>query len=306
MSEPVATAPNIDKRRRITQMEVGVNKQTTIRMPSTKPNLRAKSVSRLFACHVFIWLFLLMPVTGSGQTQTEEQKETCNLRLIVKPVVKNESTKLQLKRFYLIKGSRDENKALIDKIKQRPLLTRECYYRNKKVSEAFINWLIKEVNCESVYCKPIEEQFLSGPTAVPEFQEAYERSVKEYKSPKLGRLWLTTNLTDDVRDGFYRQKQAAIKELVGDGQTSATLDANSVMTDRNGQANFTELTPGTYLVSNLIPIELGGDSILCICEVTIVAGRKNTLQIKETKGKCDVIISPLPACDANKQTASNR
>ena len=257
--------------------------------------------------HLFVFLFssllcLLTPTHAQAQTQTAAVQATGVLRLSVKPKVDGKPKGLQRKRFYLIKGSLVENKALVDMIGQQSFLTRECYYRNAKASESFIKWL-KDLDCESVYCHAIEEQYLSGSTAVPEFQAAYERSVREYKSAELGRLWLTTNLTDVIRDGFFHQKQAALKALIGEEQTGATTRVNSVMTDRNGSAYFTDLTPGTYLISNVIPIEFGGNSILWTCEVKIAAGRNN-LQIPNTKNACVVIEKPLPACDTNKQTAS--
>ena len=275
-----------------------------IELINSKSNQCATSVALLFVCRVVFWLCLLAPAIASAQSQPGEAVATGVLRLSVKPKVNGKPKGLQRKRFYLIKGGLEANKTLVDRISQQSLLTRECFYRNAKASEAFINWLI-EVDCESVYCRPIDEQFLTGPAAVPEFRDAYERSAKEYKTPQLGRLWLTTNLTDVIRDGFYRQKQAAIKALIGEAQNGASTRINSVMTDRNGTAYFTDLTPGPYLVSNLLPIEFGANSILWICEVKIVAGRNN-LQFPNARNTCVVIEKPLPACNANKQTASTR
>lgn len=277
-----------------------------IELLNTKPSLCAKTVSLLFACHVLFWLCLLAPAIASAQTQPEEPKKTGDLQLSVKVKVNDKQVNLRRKRFYLIKGSFEENKALVDKISQQSLLTRECFYRDVKASEAFIDWLINVVNCESVYCHAIEEKYIAGSSAVPEFQVAYERSVKEYKSPELGRLWLTTNLTNEIRDGYYRQKQAVLKTLVGETSAGATVDLNSVMTDRNGNANFTDLTPGTYLVSNLIPIELGDKSLIWTCQIVIKPREKTALQLPQKIKMCVFKENPLPACDAKKQTASSR
>jgi hypothetical protein len=79
------------------------------------------------------------------------------------------------------------------------------------------------------------------------------------------------------------------------------------MTDRNGTAYFTDLAPGTYLISNIIPTETGNNSILWNCEIKVKAGELGTERpflISNQKGgnvKCVGIEKPLPPCnDANK------
>ena len=49
---------------------------------------------------------------------------------------------------------------------------------------------------------------------MPEFQAAYNQGLREFKTPELARRWLTVNLPADIRDGFYKQKQASIDALV--------------------------------------------------------------------------------------------
>ena len=231
---------------------------------------------------------------------------TGGLRLRVRPKVNGKEKGLPRKRFYLIKGSREENRALIEKINQPSIQTRECYYRQAKASAAFINWL-KEGDCESVYCRPVEEKFVTGASAVPEFQAAFARSAKEYRNPELARLWLTTNLTQEIRDGFYRRKQTALKALINEAETATHAHVLSVMTDSRGTAYFTDLTPGTYLVTNLLPTEIGDNQLLWTCDITIKADDSKTLTISNSKdAKCTVIEKPLPACDASTQTATKR
>src|SRR5437870_1122478 len=63
------------------------------------------------------------------------------IRLKVKFKSGDVTKELARKRFFLIKGSLDENKSLIERIKQTEVMSRECYYRSKGASDALIKWL---------------------------------------------------------------------------------------------------------------------------------------------------------------------
>ena len=124
------------------------------------------------------------------------------------------STKdLPRKRFFLIKGSLDQNQSLIQQIKQTDVASRECYYRGHGASEQLIKWM-DENDCESVYCRQIEDKYIGGSEAVPEFKAAYDQALKELKTPEVARRWLPNYLPVELRDGYSRTKTQTIEALV--------------------------------------------------------------------------------------------
>ena len=210
---------------------------------------------------------------------------------------------LPRKRFFLIKGSLEENKGVIEKMKQTDLLSRECYYRKLGASEALINWL-KINDCESVYCREIEEKYLAGNEAVPEFQAAYNQGLRDFKTPELARKWLAVNLSPELRAGFYNQKQEVINALVTQAERTTKTKVMSVMTDRKGTAYLTDIEPGTYTISNLVGSETEKTSILWACEkevkvVDLAVAMKRPFTLsneKDPKVKCEIVERPLPVC----------
>ncbi|HEY3102445.1 MAG TPA: hypothetical protein VGJ69_02565 [Pyrinomonadaceae bacterium] len=210
---------------------------------------------------------------------------------------------LPRKRFFLIKGSLDENRALIEKIKQTNVTSRECFYRSHGVSEALIKWLNNN-DCESIYCHEIEEKYLSGADAVPEFQKAFEQALNELKNRDLARRWLPNYLSPEIRSGFYDQKQKAIQSLVAEAEAATKTSVMSIMTDRKGTAYLTNIEPGTYTISNLVGSETEKTNILWICEREVKAtdlgvAMKRPMMLtneKDPKVKCELIERPLPAC----------
>jgi hypothetical protein len=245
---------------------------------------------------ISFFLFTFYFVPGLAQTQPVSRGV---IRLKVKYKTGELTRELPRKRFFLIKGSLDENKTLIEKLKQSPVLSRECYYRGKGASEALIKWL-SENDCDSIYCREIEEKYLGGSDAVPEFQAAYNQGLREFKTAELARRWLTVQVPADLRSGFYTEKQRAITSLI-----PPTGPPISVMTDRRGTAYLTDLEPGTYTISNLVGSEIGKTSIIWACErevkavdLAIAMRRPLTLSNeKDPKVKCEIIERPLPVCN---------
>jgi hypothetical protein len=252
-----------------------------------------RSTQRLLVCFA-----LLLAVTGVlAQSQQTSPTGVLRLRVRVKADDAAPMRGLARKRFFLIPGSLEQNRALIDAVERQPLVTRDCYYKKLGASTALIDWL-QEGDCESVYCRGVEKDFVTGPKAVPEFASAFAVSQKEFGSEDTARQWLTTNLNADVRDGFYRDRQGVIQSL----HKTAGAQFHSVMTDRNGTAYFTDLGPGTYVLSNLVPTELGQTLATWNCEVQVKAGDLATEKPylvsnrKEKNVKCVSIEKPKPVC----------
>jgi hypothetical protein len=260
-------------------------------------------MERIFP-RVLLFLFalavcVLLDVNFIAYTQTPQ-----TLRGVIRLKVKfksGEITKeLPRKRFFLIRGTLEENKSLIEKLKQTGVVSRECYYRGQGASEALIKWL-NENDCDSIYCRDIEEKYVIGSEAVPEFQAAYNQGLKEFKTPELARRWLTVNVPPALRDGFYNEKQLTINSLIPQAEAKSI----SVMTDRKGTAYLTDIEPGTYTISNLVGSETGRTSIIWACEkevkavdLAIAMRRPFTLSNeKDPKVKCEIIERPLPVCE---------
>lgn len=228
-----------------------------------------------------------LPPIGSvkivGQTQITGKKEV-----------------LDRKRFYLMRGSLKDNEKLIERLRSTEIISRDCFYSNLKVSPQFMCWLKTEkYNCESPYCREITMEDVSG---VPEFLTAYQKSLRQYGGKnEIALKWLTTNLPFDLRDGFYRQQKSAINSLLPDAKPIQTIMTDSIL----GSAYFIDIklnleTKKTepFLISNLLPLEIGEKSYVWACEVEIGSEKQATLNLQaaEKTKKCVVAVKDLPVC----------
>src|SRR5436309_7248948 len=148
---------------------------------------------------------LALCLSYDAHTQTPQSARGV-IRLKVRYKSATGTKDLPRKRFFLIKGSLDQNQSLIQKIKQTDVASRECYYRAHGASEQLIKWL-DDNDCESVYCREIEDKYIGGSETVPEFKAAYDQALKELKTPEVARRWLPGYLPAELRDGYYKTKK---------------------------------------------------------------------------------------------------
>ena len=261
-------------------------------------------MNRVFLICLIALLLVLPLATRRTRSQDTPPRQTGVLRLRARVKLTDSAPLrgLARKRFFLIHGSLEQNRALIEAIERQSPVTRDCYYTKNGASRALINWL-KEGECESVYCREVEQQFVSGPKAVPEFVSALAASEKEYGGAGTALKWLTTNVPPNLRDGFYRDRKKVLDTLLKQAQTTSGAPIQSVMTDRNGTAFFTDLGPGTYVLSNLVPTEMGETLATWNCEVQIkpddLASEKPYLisNRKDKLVKCVAVERPVPHCE---------
>ena len=220
---------------------------------------------------------------------------------------------LARKRFYLIKGSLEDNKTLFQSVEPRSMVSRDCYYRGIGASESLIHWL-KESDCESIYCREVEQKDLEGADAVSEFQRAVAAGEKQFGSRELARKWISAYLPDNIKSGFYKRQQQDLQALLNQAEEQSKAPVMSVMTDQNGTAYFTDVEPGAYIITNMLPTERGSVSEMWQCPVKVAvsdlatATREKPFLIanpgnKDPKDKnnirCVSVEKPLPACPAS-------
>lgn len=248
-------------------------------------------------------LSLLLTFVSQSQTPLNQPGSRGVLRLRVR-VKEGETTKgLSRKRFFLVKGTLEQNQSWITLRDQQSIQTRDCYYRRIGASDQLIKWL-NQNDCESVYCREPRDEDFAGPAAVPEFQRAAKEGEAEFKSPETARKWFSVYLPEGIRDGYYRLSRERLQQLLRAAESASGGTVQSVMTDRNGTAYFTELEPGTYVLTNLVPTELQDSLVTWSCEVQIKPGDLATERPflvsnrQDRNVKCVGVEKPIPACSS--------
>ncbi len=207
--------------------------------------------------------------------------------------------KLARKRFYLFRGGLESHKALVDRLRAADPVSRECYYCRNGASPEFMAWL-KAGDCESPYCREITAD---DAKTVPEFRAAYKKGLAQFgRKPGLALDWINTNLPAGLRDGFYREHRKMLGSLLGD-----LRPVQSVMTDSvtvkgifiDIPLQLADRKTEKFLVSNLLPVEVGDKSYVWACEIEIGAEKPAALRLTEGKSKmCEVFVRNLPVCTA--------
>jgi hypothetical protein len=256
-------------------------------------------------CHIslaFILICFFSLVSTSQTSGPTSGRGVVRLKVRVKEGDKNKN--LGRKRFFLIKGTLKDNDSWIQMVAQQGPLSRECYYRQIGASTQLLKWL-RDNDCESPYCRELEIKDVDGPEAVPEFQRAVAEGEAEFKSRETARRWATVHLPEKIRDGFYKANQQRLLALLAEAERVSGSKAQSVMTDRLGTAYFTDLEPGSYVISNLLPVEVGTSFVTWNCEVQVKVGDIATTKPfmisnrTERNVKCVGIEKPPPACPSN-------
>ena len=204
---------------------------------------------------------------------------------------------LARKRFFLFRGGLAENAPLIDRIKNAKPVSRDCYYASAKASACFVAWLQQE-NCETPFCRVVKKEDIAS---VKEFQDAYARGMNLYgQRADLALSWLLSNMSQSLITGYYSSQKKLIDEIVGDARPVQSIMTTSTAADATFAGLVTGAKPAKYLLSNLIPVEVGTKSYVWTCEVDVSPGGQTKQPLyadaAKTKKNCVLTVRDLPSC----------
>lgn len=209
--------------------------------------------------------------------------------------------KISRKRFYIFPGGLSDNSALIARIRSAEIASRDCYYKAMNASDQFICWLQAE-NCESPFCRVVDANTVDQSDKlhfVPEFFAAYSKGVPLFKGKSdIARDWILTNMPDNLVNGYYRQQQQVLATVLG-----GIKPLQSSMTDTPGiRTIFLDIpfvqgeTKKKLLITNVLPIEIGGKSYVWTCEKDVEPGKKAIIDLSRTSKTCEMTERILKVC----------
>jgi hypothetical protein len=228
--------------------------------------LRAFDARAALACVAILVAIFVCPLDASAQAARagtckatlppgvkaeapNPQGEPVGIRLVV---TGPDGKPLQRKRFFLLERSAAN-------ATPAPAPRREEFL--KSASPQLRGWLSKH-DCDTLYCPEYEAEYAEAVKTVPEFKRAYDEGMRRYRSERLALRWITINFPlKEARTEYYERKKLWL-ELAARGAGALA----SVMTDEKGVGYLTNVKPGAYYVSNLLPLEGGG--LLWDCSVT--------------------------------------
>ncbi len=174
-----------------------------------------------------------------------------------------------------------------------------------QAKEFIENWLLR-YQCETVYCQDITAADLdkisvfkaAHETNAPLFRNASDAETRSFR-------WLPNFLPLAVRTGYFDMRRRWVKCATQYLQTPAAkglgAQVSAGMTNKSSTTYFPGLPPGTYYVSNLVPLETGSEigklsANLWFIEATIapttksgavdlLGNDKNFVEIKDLKAE---------------------
>ncbi|CAN5632973.1 hypothetical protein BH10ACI3_BH10ACI3_13900 [soil metagenome] len=195
------------------------------------------------------------------------------------------------KRFYLFAGAVKDNQPLVDRIRSTDLVSRDCFYSGINASVCFIKWL-ERANCESPLCRQVAQEEVAS---VKEFQSAYDKGFAQFnKRPDLALSWLVDNLSPELVSGFYRKQKSATDMILGGLKPLQT----AITTGTDAEALFVDVPvvdkAAKYMISNLIPVEIGAKSYVWVCGVNVQRDKQTAVVIN--KNNCTITERDVRVC----------
>lgn len=245
-------------------------------------------------------LLLMIGIVAAVSLSPIELAAQGQIELSGRVRIAGKQERLTRKRFYLIPGGLADNSELVGRLRDATVRSRDCYYSSLNASPEYICWLQSE-NCESPFCRAVSKDDVA---AVPEFQAAYRRGMTQFRNrDNIARSWITTNMPQNLTDGFYLERRDLTRRLLG-----TVKPLQSSMTDSvSVRAIFIDIPIAAgsksqkFTISNVLPIEYGGKSYLWACELDVAPDKVAKLNLavpepnKPIRG-CEVIVKDLEVC----------